>query len=57
MAKHKDQEPKPDAMEMSRQSGAKSAPSPDAENGDGLHHPVHLDSERVSRLRKRPTRY
>jgi hypothetical protein len=55
MAKHKDEETKSPATEMSRLSDAKSAPG--ADTGDEPHHIVHLDSERVSRLRKRPTRY
>ncbi|MBL6938530.1 MAG: hypothetical protein ISS15_02935 [Alphaproteobacteria bacterium] len=56
MAKHKDEEPKP-AIEMSPRGDAKSVPPRDAESGEGPHHAVHLDSERVSRLRKRPTRF
>ena len=57
MAKHKDEETKSPAMKMPRPGDVKSAPANGAKNGDEPHHTVHLDSERVSRLRKRPTRF
>jgi len=56
MAKQRKEELKPATMEVS--GDAKSAPPPGAESGgDAAHHVVHLESERASRLRKRPTRY
>jgi hypothetical protein len=57
VTKHKDEETKISGMEMqSRFSDAKSAPAT-ASDQDEAHHVVHLESERLSRLRKRPTRY
>ena len=58
MAKHRDEDTKTPGMEMqSRFSDAKSAPRAVSPDQDAAHHVVHLDSERASRLRKRPTRY